>query len=297
MTVVTDAPTTKSRDNGRDVPPSMVERMTLILDAFDGRAARLTLEEVACRSRLPRSTVHRILDSLVKLNWVEHASFGYRLGRRALGTGGDGGHAELREAAAPLLHDLHLQTGMVVHLSVLDGHEIVYLDKIGGRMANAIPSRVGGRVPAHSAAAGKAMLAWLDPERVDAVCGGHFVRATPRTITSLPTLHLELNRIRQRRGLSFEREESARGVACVSAAIRGPEGPVAAVSLSGDVRTAQLERVAPLVVDAAREIGRTLFPELGAPRRAVRPRVPVPDDTWSPEARTRVLGGRVGGWI
>ncbi|GAA4473824.1 IclR family transcriptional regulator [Rhodococcus olei] len=294
MTVVTDAPTPKAT---RDVPPSMVERMTLILDAFDGRAARLTLEEVACRSRLPRSTVHRILDSLVKLNWVEHASFGYRLGRRALGTGGDSGQAELREAAAPLLHELHLQTGMVVHLSVLDGHEIVYLDKVGGRMAAAIPSRVGGRLPAHATAAGKAMLAWLDPERVDAVCGDRLGRVTANTITGLGTLHLELNRIRQRRGLAFEREESTRGVACVGAAVRGTEGPVAAVSLSGDVRTAPLERVAPLVVDAAREIGRTLHPEMAAPRRAVRPAEPVPADTWSPEARTRVLGGRVGGWI
>ncbi|MFD1812687.1 IclR family transcriptional regulator [Rhodococcus gannanensis] len=294
MTVVTDAPAAKA---SREVPPSMVERMTLILDAFDGRAARLTLEEVACRSRLPRSTVHRILDSLVKLNWVEHATFGYRLGRRALGTGGDNGQSEIREAAAPLLHELHMQTGMVVHLSVLDGHEMVYLDKVGGRMANTIPSRVGGRAPAHSSAAGKAFLAWLDPERVDVLCGGNLVRTTPNTIVALPTLHLELNRIRQRRGLAFEREESARGVACVGAAIRGPEGPVASISVSGDVRTAPLERVAPLVVEAAREIGRTLYPELTAPRRPARPAVPVPTDTWSPEARARVLGGRVGGWI
>lgn len=298
MTVVTEAPTRKAaRDGGREVPPSMVERMTLILDTFDGRAARLTLEEVACRSQLPRSTVHRILDSLVKLNWVEHASFGYRLGRRALGTGGDGGHAEIREAAAPLLHELHMQTGMVVHLSFLDGNEMVYLDKVGGRMANVVPSRVGGRIPAHSTAAGKAYLAWLDPERVDGLFPGQLPRATANTITTLGTLHLELNRIRQRRGLAFEREESARGIACVGAAVRGPEGPVASLSLSGDVRTAQLERVAPLIVDAAREIGRTLYPELAAPRRAVQPAAPVPTDTWSPEARTRVLGGRAGGWI
>jgi DNA-binding IclR family transcriptional regulator len=294
MTVTTDAPARKAP---REVPPSMVERMTLILDAFDGRAARLTLEEVACRSRLPRSTVHRILDSLVKLNWIEHATFGYRLGRRALGAGGDNGQSEIREAAAPLLHDLHMQTGMVVHLSVLDAHEMVCLDKVGGRMASTIPSRVGGRTPAHTTAGGKAFLAWLDPEQVDALCGGRLVRTTPNTITGLATLHLELNRIRQRRGLAFEREESSRSVACVGAAIRGPEGPVASLSISGDVRTAPLERVAPLVVDAAQQIGRTLYPELGAARRPVRPAAPVPVDTWSPEARTRVLGGRVGGWI
>ncbi|TQF74547.1 IclR family transcriptional regulator [Rhodococcus spelaei] len=294
MTVITEAP---ARSDKREVPPSMVERMTLILDAFDGRAARLTLEEVAGRSRLPRSTVHRILDSLVKLNWVEHAAFGYRLGRRALGVGGDGGHAEVREAAAPLLHDLHMQTGMVVHLSVLDGHEVIYLDKVGGRLASSIPSRVGGRVPAQSTAAGKAMLAWLDPERIDALFGTRPNRCTERTITDLGTLHLELNRIRQRRGLAFEREESARGVACVGAAVRGHEGPVAAVSLCGDVRTAQLERVAPLVVDAAREIGRTLFPELGNARRASQPVTPVLD-TWSPEARSRLAAlGQTSGWI
>ena len=165
----------------KDLPPSMVERMTLILDAFDGRAARLTLEEVACRTQLPRSTVHRILDQLVKLDWVDHASFGYCLGRRALGLGGgDGGHSQIREAAAPLLHELHLQTGMVVHLSVLDGRESVYLDKVGGRFAAALPSRVGGRVLAHSTAGGKAMLAWIDPERVDALFG-----------SSLPPLYRE----------------------------------------------------------------------------------------------------------
>ncbi|WP_027503596.1 IclR family transcriptional regulator [Rhodococcus sp. UNC363MFTsu5.1] len=295
MTVVTEHVV---RNDAREAPPSMVERMTLILDAFDGRAARLTLEEVACRARLPRSTVHRILDSLVKLNWVEHASFGYRLGRRALGIGGgDGGNAEIREAAAPLLHELHLQTGMVVHLSVLDGHEAVYLDKVGGRLASSIPSRVGGRVSAHSTASGKAMLAWLVPERVDALFGGPMNRCTDRTISDLGVLHQELNRIRQRRGLAFERGESARGVACVGVGIRGHEGPVAGLSLCGDARTAPLERLAPLVADAAREITRTLFPELGGGRRAARPEATQQAATWSPEARTRFLAVRGAGWI
>ncbi|MFC7446835.1 IclR family transcriptional regulator [Rhodococcus daqingensis] len=295
MTVITEAPAPR---DPREAPPSMVERMTLILDAFDGRAARLTLEEVACRARLPRSTVHRILDSLVKLNWVEHASFGYRLGRRALGIGGgDGGNAEVREAAAPLLHELHLQTGMVVHLSVLDGHEAVCLDKIGGRLAASIPSRVGGRVPAHSTASGKAMLAWLVPERVDELFGGRMNRITDQTISDLGVLHQELNRIRQRRGLAFERGESARGVACVGAAIRGHEGPVAGISLSGDARTAPIERVAPLVAEAAREITRTLFPELGGGRRAPQPAAPRQAETWSAEARARLLAVRGAGWI
>ncbi|MFE3542954.1 IclR family transcriptional regulator [Nocardia sp. NPDC059177] len=272
----------------RELPPSMVERMTLILDAFDGRASRLSLEDVADRSRLPRSTAHRILHQLVQLSWVEHTEFGYRLGGRALGLGGgDDGRGEIRAAAAPLLHELHLQTGMVVHLSLLEGGDSVYLDKVGGRFAGQVPSRVGGRGPAYATAAGKSILAWLAPEAVDSIYRGALRGLTERTITSLPALHTELNRIRQRNGIAFEQGESARGIACVGVAVRGPDGPVAGVSLCGDLRTTRLERVAPLVVDAARAVSLTLYPEREVRRRrgcshgrSTAGRAPLEDDQW-----------------
>ena len=297
MTVI-DSGAAHPRSAGkRDLPPSMLERMTLILDSFGGPASRLTLEEVAGRTQLPRSTVHRILDQLVRLNWVEHASFGYRLGRRSMGLGGgDGGHAQVRAAAAPLLHDLHMQTGMVVHLSVLDGGESIYLDKVGGRFAASLPSRVGGRGPAYCTAGGKSMLAWLDPERVDAIYQQRLNRCTDHTIPDLPPLHQELNRIRQRSGLAFERGESVRGAACVGVAVRGYDGPVAAISLCGDARTAQLKRVAPLVVRAVREVTRTLYPEAGTTRRG-RKTPPMPDNTWSTEALDRLLAVQSGQWL
>lgn len=272
-----------------DLPPSMVERMTLILDAFDGRATHLSLEETARRARLPRSTVHRILEQLVKLDWVAHAPIGYRLGRRALGLdGGAGDHSQMRAAAAPLLHELHLKTGLVVHLSVLDDGESVYLDKIGGRFATALPSRVGGRALAHSTAGGKAMLACIAPERVDALFGATLPRCTESTITDIAVLHQELSRIRQRRGLAFECGESTPGVACVASAIRGHEGPIGSISLCGDMRTAQLERVAPLVLDATREVSRALYPDLGVPRRGRKP-TPVPTSTFSAATMDRLM--------
>ncbi|MFI6712276.1 IclR family transcriptional regulator [Nonomuraea sp. NPDC050478] len=242
---------------GAEPPPSMVERMTLIMDAFAGRAALLTLEDVARRTRLPRSTAHRILDQLVRLDWLEHTSSGYRLGRRALGLGGDGGHGRIREAAAPLLHELQLSTGLVVHLAVLDGADVRFLDKAGGPFARSVPSRVGGRAPAHATALGRAILAWLEPERVEALIGDP------------GSLHQELHRVRQRRGLAFERGDCFPGIASVAAAIRGPEGPVAGISLAGDSR-APLERVAPLVRDAARQASRALFPEPEPLRHAAR---------------------------
>ena len=136
-----------SRELRGEPPVSMVERMTLILDAFDGRAARLTLEEVAWRTRV--AAVHRPPHSRSarQAGLGRSRIVGYCLGRRAIGLGGRRRRPDqIREAAAPLLHELHLQTGMVVHLSVLDGRESVYLDKVGGRFAATLPSRVGGRV-------------------------------------------------------------------------------------------------------------------------------------------------------
>ncbi|MGH3435494.1 MAG: IclR family transcriptional regulator [Sciscionella sp.] len=279
------------------LPPSMVERMTLILDAFEGRSTRLTLEDVARRTHLPRSTTHRILDQLVRLCWLERTSFGYSLGRRVLGFGDlEGSYAGIREVAAPLLHELQMKTGMVVHLGVLDGAEVYYLDKVGGRFATVVPSRVGGRAPAHSTALGKAMLAWLEPEEVDARLGRIIGRLTNRTIGDLRTLHEELNRIRRRHGLAFERGECFPAICCVAAAVRGPEGALGSISLVGDGR-APLERVAPLVLDAARQASRELVGEQQAPRRARR-MVAVPEQNWSPETMDRLLAaGTPGEWL
>lgn len=266
----------------------MVERMTLIMDAFPGNFTRLTLESVARRTRLPRSTAHRILDQLVQLRWLEHTSAGYGLGRRALNLGGrDGSHGEIREAAAPLLHDLQITTGMTVHLAVLDGGDVYYLDKIGGRSATSVPSKVGGRAPAHSTALGKALLALLEPEQVDDRIGELISRRTTRTIGELNVLHQELNRIRQRHGLAFEREECFPEISCVAAAIRGHAGPVASISLAGNART-PLERVAPLVSNAAREASTALAPESATARRNQATET-LPEQTWSATTMDRFL--------
>ena len=251
-----------------ELPPSMVERMTLILDAFPQRTSRLTLEEVARATHLPRSTAHRILDQLVRLQWLDHTSFGYSLGRRARQLGGGDDASELRSAASPFLHSLMLRTGLTVHLAVLDGGEVRYLDKLGGRFATSVPSRVGGHAAAHSTALGKAMLAWLDPEEIEERVGAAMARRTGSTIIDLNALHQEMHRIRSRRGLAFEQGECFEHIGCVAAAVQAPEGPIAAISLVGDSST-QLDRVGPLVLDAARQVSLALFPNLDSlrPRR------------------------------
>jgi len=235
------------------LPQSMVERMTLIMETFETQATRLTLEQIAQATSLPRSTAHRILDQLVHLDWLVRVSPGYSLGPRALGLGqlqGGDGHMDIRAAAAPFLHQLNVRTGMVVHLAVLDGSDIYYLDKLGGRLAAAVPSRIGGRIPAHRTALGKAILSWLPAEIVEEIVNDSEV--------PMAQLHLEMSRIRARNGLVLDRGVFSNSISCAGIAIRGPEGPVAAISLVGDA-SAPLELVAPLVVEASREISSELF--------------------------------------
>ena len=182
---------------------------------------------------------------------------------------------------------------MVVHLAVLENSDVFYLDKIGGRFALAVPSRVAGRAPARTAL-GKAIL-WLQPEQVR--CSSvQISRLTNRSIGDISTLHQELNRIRQRRGLAFERGECFPHLSCVAAAIRGPEGPVASISLVGEI-DAPLEQVAPLVANAARQASLALFPDLENRRRS-RTVTRAPDQTWSVETMNRLLAvGQNGEWL
>lgn len=250
--------------DAKPLPPSMVERMTLILDAFDRRSSRLNLEEVAQRTRLPRSTAHRILDQLVRLDWLDHGTLGYGLGRRALGFGDAGNnHAELRGVANPYLHELHMRTGMVVHLSAVDGPDEIFLDKIGGRFAGKLASKVGGRSAAHWNTGGRAMLAAMTPEEVDDLVAERVRAHSGANGWTMPELHQELNRIRRSHGLSIDREgKRSMGLTSVAAAVVGPEGPEAAVCLCPPSSQVSLERFAPLVVGTARQITVEMFPEM-----------------------------------
>jgi len=279
------------------LPPSMVERMTLIMDVFAAPQTRLTLEEVTVKTNLPRSTTHRILEQLVRLRWLQHGASGYGLGPRALGLGGrEVGHGALRTAAFPLLHALAMHTDMVVHLAVLDGDDIYYLDKFGGQAATEVPSRVGGRAPAHCTAAGKAMLAWLAPEQVDSQYDGMLNRRTARSIGDLGVLHHELSRIRTRNGLAFERGECFPHLACVGAAVRGPDTPIGAVSIVGDIQ-ANLERLAPLVINTAQAITEQLLGDVPQKPRPRHEPVALPHGGCGEALGQLVAMGERGKWF
>ncbi|MEV6061525.1 IclR family transcriptional regulator [Nocardia asteroides] len=251
-------------------PTSMIERMTLILDAFDATTPTLTLLGLAERTGLPRSTVHRILDQMIRLRWLAHTPGGYRLGLRVLELGGLAAeHNELREVVGPLLYDLSQRTGLIGHLAVLDGREVLFLDRAGGRSQVAIPTRVGGRLPAHCTAVGKALLATLEPGIAEASLRGNTAPRTARTIVDRAELHRELARIRNRQGVAVDSEESLPGVGCVAVPIRGRGVAVAAISLSGTVQgdrsALDTARLARALAEVAKEAARALTPRHGRP--------------------------------
>ncbi|WP_454198691.1 IclR family transcriptional regulator [Nocardia sp. Marseille-Q1738] len=244
-----------------EVPVSMIERMTLILDAFDSATPTLTLLGLVERTGLPRSTVHRILDQMIRLRWLAHTSGGYRLGMRTLELGGlTADHNEIRDAVSPLLHELCQRTGMVGHLAVLDGHEVVYLDKAGGRLAAMLPTRLGGRMPAHCTALGKAMLASLEPSIAEAAFHSRLPRLTAHTITEPEALHRTLAQIRLRQGVALDRQESLEGIGCVAAPLRVRGTAPAALSLSGRVDAMSFDKLARVLLEISHEAGRALLP-------------------------------------
>jgi DNA-binding IclR family transcriptional regulator len=230
-----------------ETPSAVIDRISLVLDAFEG-PGRLTLAQIVRRTGLPRSSAHRMLERLVQLRWLRRSGRDYELGMRLVELGSLAVHQDrLVRAAAPLLGELHRATGLVVHLAVLDGPDVVYLEKIGDRPLGAIPTRVGGRQPAHCTAVGKAMLAYCDAYRTDQV--DLRVRKTKYSISTNSQLAAELARVRAH-GVAFEREESLLRFGCVAAGIGSPGEAVAAVSVCGPMNRIDQRLAAPVRMTA-----------------------------------------------
>ena len=218
-------------------PSAVIDRISLVLDAFEG-PGRLTLAQIVRRTGLPRSSAHRMLERLVQLRFLRRSGRDYELGMRLVELGSLAVHQDrMHRAAMPLLHELHRATGLVVHLAVLDGADVVYLEKVGNAMVTAVPTRVGGRQPAHCTAIGKAMLAYNEDAEVDLMS-----RKTKYSIANRTQLVTELAKVRAH-GVAIEREESVPGFGCVAAPIGRAGEAVAAVSVCGPMNKMSFERL------------------------------------------------------
>lgn len=210
---------------------TVLGRIATIMNAFKGSQRVLSLSELSSRTGLPKSTLHRLGDQLCSVGWLERYPGGYRIGIGLFELGNlavEG--TRLHSAALPHLRALAAKTGMGVQLAILDGSDVVYLDRI--EPANfKLPTRRGGRNPAYCTGLGKAMIAY-DEAAVDAVLRSDMPRRTQQTITESAVLRAELKRVRDA-GVAFDRGEAHDGLVCVAAPIRQSGRAIAAVSVTG----------------------------------------------------------------
>ena len=238
---------------------SYLHRVVAVLAAFRAEDDEVGVSELARRTGLPKSTVHRIALALVEEGLLERRGLQVRLGLRLFEIGQRVPRQRvLRDAALPYMADLREATRQTIHLAVLEGAEVVYVEILHSPGGPDMPSRVGGRLPAHATGVGKAIMAFSPPETVRRILEGGLPRLSRRTIVAPGLMRRELARIRDE-GVAYDREESGPGIVCAASPVLGRDGEVlGALSASGWSNRMRLDRVAPAVHTAALALSRAL---------------------------------------
>jgi len=242
---------------------SVTARVLRVLAAFSAERPELTLTEISRRAGLPLTTAHRLVGELAEWGALERAVDGrYRIGLRlweigALAPRGLG----LRESAMPFIEDLYAVTKQNVQLAVLDGSEVVYLERLSGRGAVKVITRVGGRLPLHATGVGLVLLAFAGPKLQEQVLAAPLKRYTSRTICNPDELRRRLAEVR-RTGVAVSDRQIELVALSVAAPVRGQRGDVvAALSVVVPAESSDVRAYVPVVRAAARGISRVL----GAP--------------------------------
>jgi IclR family transcriptional regulator, KDG regulon repressor len=234
-----------------------------VLSVFTYAEPVLGVSEIGRRLGIGKSTVHRILATLVDEGFVERAPDDryrlslkmYEIGHRVVS-----GQA-LRTVALGPLERLHAETSEAVNLVVLAGTDVVYLERIETAQMMAISSSTGRRRPAYTSSAGKCLLAFGPPDALEGVIAAGLSRIAPRTITTPTMLRRALAEVRQQ-GYAISVDEAAKAVASIGAPVFDSSGDcVAAVSLLGPaarMNATGYDRLARRVLAAAAAISRSL---------------------------------------
>ena len=216
----------------------------VVLSTFDvvgelSRSGPLGLAELSQRTKVAKSTVFRILNTLHHLGYVRRdaQTRAYSLSQRLseLSHDLDFGPA-LQRIARPHMLRLRNEFGETVNLGRLDLDRVVYLEVVESEHTLRLCERKGGWEHAHASALGKVILAFSSPGVLAGFLeSGRLPALTARTITDPAEFRLEMQRIR-RRGYAFDREEVRQMAVCVAAPILDVEGfAVAGISISGPV--------------------------------------------------------------
>jgi DNA-binding IclR family transcriptional regulator len=241
-----------------------VKRAVAILGLL-GTRGRLNLTQICKTLHIPKSTAFSILETLTEENLVakDEPTGTFSLGIRLLELGQEAQeNFELRRVASPFLQQLNRTLDETVHLTVLEGDVVLYVDCYESTKRLRIYSVIGVRGPLYCTAVGKAILAFLDDdEQIRLLNRMTYQRFTAKTHSGPDTLTKDLKCIRER-GYSIDDVEHEEGVRCVGAPIYDNKGRVcASLSISGPTQRITPEAVEGLAREAmstALEISRKL---------------------------------------
>lgn len=248
-----------------------LERGLAVMELIAGSRSGLTLPEIAKELRLPKSSVHCILLTLERTQYLQRndRTSRYTFGSRLFSLGNLSlSGLQVRQVAAPHMHTLTERTKLTSHLAILERNEAVLVEKVEPPGVYKLATWLGKRMDLHCTSLGKALLSQMNEDQI-----GRVVRETglPRhndnSIASLRRLKDELTRARQL-GYSVDDEEDEVGYRCIGAPIFDETGQVvAAMSISGttmEVREDNSRVLATDVVRAAEATTRALLERGGA---------------------------------
>ncbi|PWW28421.1 IclR family transcriptional regulator [Cytobacillus oceanisediminis] len=214
-----------------------VSRALDIITLVSMKKGGLGVTEIAKQIDINKSSVYRILSTLVQYGYIEQdgETGKYKLGYKFLEISSKLLESiDLRAEARPFLQELENETNEVIHLVVYDQGEVVYIEKLEGNETLRMHSKVGKRAPMHCTSVGKAILAYLPSSVVlDILERKGMPVHTDKTITEKEEFLKELSQVRQK-GFALDLEENEYGITCIAVPIFDHLGKViAAVSISG----------------------------------------------------------------
>jgi DNA-binding IclR family transcriptional regulator len=253
----------------------VIDRMLDILDIIERRPDGVSIRELSDLLRLPRTTVYRVLNTLLTRGVIKRNSAGaFLLGPRLLTLAttllGSRGH-DLAESAKPHLKRFSESTGEACKISVRDGDQVLVLAIESGTREYGLSLKAGRLLPLHAGAASKVIMAGLPQEEIDRLLRLPMRAYTPRTITDADKLLDELRKIR-RRGWGLDNSEYSNGMLAFAAPVCDRNGAVvAAVSCPflDNHEPTRRERIKLAVIATAKAISDSFSggrPERGARR-------------------------------
>lgn len=243
-----------------------VSRALDIIEIISAHKGGLGVSEIARHIDINKSSVYRILATMVKYGYVEQDpdTGRYKLGYKFLEISTKLlDSIDLRTEARPYLQELEEYTNEVIHLVVYDQGEVVYIEKLEGNETLRMHSKVGKRAPMHCTAVGKSILAYLPENEAREIIDRKGLSAhTEYTITNKETFFQELATVKQR-GYALDLQENEYGITCLGVPIFDHTGAaVSAISISGPTLRMTEERIEELK-DKILEVGKKISARLG----------------------------------